>query len=200
MIYSRQKKSELIWRENDQLKQFLSSSNELLLVELSRLLQSSSCSIDTLRICLALSELLYELQEPTEKEGSFEEWLMNLFTSHCCSFSSLLQSISYTTTLYATLTSTTVSFLRKMLPLIETKINRFNPFIINKNSIAFNIWRLQPENLCLNSIHIGDEENTGLYDLSKGVMMSEIPLIFGKTVHYHLMVYFYHSILIYSIY
>ena len=86
-----------------------------------------------------------------------------------------------------------------MLPLIETKINRLNPFIINKNSIAFNIWRLQPENLCLNSIHIGDEENTGLYDLSKGVMMSEMPLIFGKTVHYHLMVYFYHSILIYSI-
>ena len=42
---------------------------------------------------------------------------------------------------------------------------------------------------CIDQILFGDEENTGIYDLSKGVMMSEIPLIFGKTIHYHLMVY-----------
>lgn len=184
LLSTRQKSQDIQWREADLLKEYLDAAHALFLIEINRMLRSSTCSVDSLKICFAVLHFFHS----TGFAEEYEETILSLFREYCFSFLGALQSIEYNAHLYSVMATTSILFLRKMLPQLANPPKLKNPFILNPNTYLLNTRRLLHESAFFNSTHIGDEEELGVFDFHKGVMIAEQPLFFGKFIHSHLMV------------
>lgn len=186
MLYTRQSGKTVEWREHDALKNYLLITRSVLLIELNRILRSSTCSVEALKICFAVLEFIAtHLPSP---DFSFSETVLSLFQEHCLSFYHTLQSMDYTAHLYSVVTSKSVLFLRKMIPLLHNPLRLKNPFVLQQGAFFMNVRQTQQETQNVNSMRIGDEEAMGIYNFTQNVMIAEKPILFGKYIHSHWMV------------
>lgn len=181
MMDSRKQQKEWKWREGDRVKSFLELAVPSLISVIERLLRAPCC-IDTMKICYACLDDFEEAAIHTI-DTSFS---LSILKDHCSSFGDNLKSLQYNANLYSVIATTALSFLRRMISFLEDPPKRGNPFVINRNSSILNCWRNQKQ--VVNSLRIGDEEEMSVYDVNEDVMVSEIACLFGKAVHYHLMV------------
>lgn len=181
MLDSRKQQKEWKWREEDRVKSFLESGAPSLISVIEQMLRTPCC-IDTMKICYACLDAFEEASVYTI-DSTFS---LSILKDHCSSFGDCLKSLQYNTNLYSVIATTALSFLRRMISFLEDPPKRGNPFVINRNNYILNCWRNQKR--VVNSLRIGDEEEMSVYDLNEDVMVSEVARIFGKAVHYHLMV------------
>ena len=191
MLFTRQSgnstTSTIEWKEHDILKDYLQESHSLLFIEINRILRQSTCCIDILKISLCLLDILYST---FDQPDSFEEMIVSLLKEYCYSFSITLSTIDFNQNLYSVMSTTLLTFIRKMNNHMTVSRTFSNPFVLNKNSFINTIWRVQSDKKIINSLRLGDEEEMGVYNLKHDVMIAEIPIILGKFIHSHFMVLF----------